>query len=63
MAKLTKYSKCTAYRYADLVLLAVAAAGAVVVIVKTVKLVKGLITTVKLTRLAGAVVSLACNKR
>lgn len=63
MAKLTKYSKCSSDRYADLVLLAVAAAGTVVVIVKTVKLIRNFTTAVKLARLAGAVVSLACNKR
>ena len=63
MAKLTKYSKCSSDRYWDIILLAVAAAGAVVVIVKTVKLIKGFATAIKLTRLAGAVVSLACNKR
>ena len=63
MAKLTKYSKCSSDRYWDIILLAVAAAGAVVVIVKTARLIRGVVTTVKLTRLAGAVVSLACNKR
>ena len=63
MAKLKKYSKCTADRFAQLLFIAVAAVSAVVVIVKAVRLVRGLCIAIKLGRLAGAVVSLAGSKR